>query len=468
MSLTTNETNMVYRAVLRRDATRDELAQGASATNARALAETLFSDNEHQNTHSEISTIVLPMIRMYQAAYGRIPDNNGLDFWVDQIRAGTHTIYSIATIFIGTPEAVARSIDESVFNSDYVGALYTNVLGRAPDTGGMNFWLGEINSGARSRAQILGDFVLAPEFAADTTPRSKPCYWQSQAKPSIKTGSPMNTSRCAIFPYLSLQRQACVRIPMARAQNSSRPLRLRILSLRVLSLRILSMNPLQAMRTRIPPLMARVRNPPWLLSLRILSMHPLQAMRTRIPPLIARVRNPPWLLSLRILSMHPLHPLYPLHPLQAMRSMIVTMTPARAKMVTTPSMASMAMTPSMASMAMTPSMAVQAMTLARARMAMTPSTAVQAMTLARARMAMTPARARMAMTPARARMAMTPARARMAMTPSMAVPAMTPARAKMVTTPARAKMAMTPAKAGVAMTPAKAGVAMTPAKAGWR
>ena len=170
MVLTNAEANAVYRAVLRRDATTAELTQGVRADNARALAETLFSADVSQAINSEVGTIVLPMVRMYQAAFGRIPDNAGLDYWVGQIRAGTHSIDSAATFFIGTPEAAARRIDGTVSHSDYVGALYTNVLGREPDPGGMAFWLGEVNSGARSRARVLGDFVAGSEFALDTTP----------------------------------------------------------------------------------------------------------------------------------------------------------------------------------------------------------------------------------------------------------------------------------------------------------
>ena len=173
MVLTPNEVNAVYRAVLRRDATEAEQARDVNQDTKRSLAESLFSDDVPTALSAEVGRIALPMIRMYQAAFGRVPDNGGMDFWVGQIRSGAHTIASAAEFFIGAPEAVARSIDGSVANMTYVTALYSNVLGREPDEGGLNFWLGEVDSGARGRAQILGDFVASPEFANDTTPYAR-------------------------------------------------------------------------------------------------------------------------------------------------------------------------------------------------------------------------------------------------------------------------------------------------------
>ena len=49
-------------------------------------------------------------------------------------------------------------------NTAYVTALYTNVLGRAPDTAGLNFWIGNANRG-EARDQLLVDFATSGENA---------------------------------------------------------------------------------------------------------------------------------------------------------------------------------------------------------------------------------------------------------------------------------------------------------------
>ncbi len=44
-------------------------------------------------------------------------------------------------------------------NTAFVTAIYTNVLGRAPDTDGLNFWVGAINSGSLTRARASLDIM---------------------------------------------------------------------------------------------------------------------------------------------------------------------------------------------------------------------------------------------------------------------------------------------------------------------
>ena len=43
---------------------------------------------------------------------------------------------------------------------------YWSVLGRAPDPGGLAFWTGELNSGYRSRGQVMLEFSESQEFVA--------------------------------------------------------------------------------------------------------------------------------------------------------------------------------------------------------------------------------------------------------------------------------------------------------------
>ncbi len=45
----------------------------------------------------------------------------------------------------------------------FVNTLYQNVLGRAPDTSGLNYWLGQLNSGAETRYEALLGFAESAE-----------------------------------------------------------------------------------------------------------------------------------------------------------------------------------------------------------------------------------------------------------------------------------------------------------------
>ena len=44
-----------------------------------------------------------------------------------------------------------------------MNTLYQNVLGRAPDTSGLNYWLGQLNSGAETRYEALLGFAESAE-----------------------------------------------------------------------------------------------------------------------------------------------------------------------------------------------------------------------------------------------------------------------------------------------------------------
>ena len=52
---------------------------------------------------------------------------------------------------------------ENVSDSTYVNTLYKNVLGRDADTGGLNYWLSQLNSGAETRYEVLLGFSESAE-----------------------------------------------------------------------------------------------------------------------------------------------------------------------------------------------------------------------------------------------------------------------------------------------------------------
>ena len=51
-------------------------------------------------------------------------------------------------------------------NAQYVGDLYNAFLRRGGDQGGVQIWIGQLDSGARSREQVRQEFAAAPEFGA--------------------------------------------------------------------------------------------------------------------------------------------------------------------------------------------------------------------------------------------------------------------------------------------------------------
>lgn len=104
--------------------------------------------------------------RLYQATLDRAPDLAGLLSWGNILADGSRTLPQITYGFVNSSEF--RATYGSVDNGSFVTLLYANVLGRAPDSGGFNTWTGLLNSGARSREQVVNGFSESTELRRKT------------------------------------------------------------------------------------------------------------------------------------------------------------------------------------------------------------------------------------------------------------------------------------------------------------
>lgn len=98
--------------------------------------------------------------RLYQAAFNRTPDVAGLGYQMNALDTGM-ALSQVAQNFLDSPEfsATYGGLDTGQF----VTQLYANVLHRAPDTGGFAFHIGNLSSGANTRADVLVGFSESPE-----------------------------------------------------------------------------------------------------------------------------------------------------------------------------------------------------------------------------------------------------------------------------------------------------------------
>ena len=99
--------------------------------------------------------------RLYLSFFGRIPDYPGLVFQVGQFRSGV-PLDVIAQNFSNSPEFTSRY--GALTNDQYINLVYQNVLGRAPDPGGYDFYFTRLESGALTRGQMMIGFSESPEF----------------------------------------------------------------------------------------------------------------------------------------------------------------------------------------------------------------------------------------------------------------------------------------------------------------
>ncbi len=102
--------------------------------------------------------------RVYKAAFNRTPDLGGLGFWISGMDGGV-SLNTVAQGFVNSAEF--KSVyGASPTNAQIVTRFYDNVLGRAAESGGYNYWLGVLNSGQGSVAGVLASFSESPENQA--------------------------------------------------------------------------------------------------------------------------------------------------------------------------------------------------------------------------------------------------------------------------------------------------------------
>lgn len=99
--------------------------------------------------------------RLYQAVFGRAPDDGGFAFWNDRYRE-SGSLAAIAEEFAASPEFLNRyGLDPT--DEELVAAMYRNVLDRDGDAGGVAFWLEQLRTGAVSQIDLLVAFAESPE-----------------------------------------------------------------------------------------------------------------------------------------------------------------------------------------------------------------------------------------------------------------------------------------------------------------
>ena len=105
------------------------------------------------------------MFRLYNASFKRLPDPDGLKYWIGKYSSGENDERAVASSFLVSAEFKER-YGENVSDTTYVNNLYQNVLGRLPDSSGLNYWLGQLNSGAETRYEVLLGFAESIENKA--------------------------------------------------------------------------------------------------------------------------------------------------------------------------------------------------------------------------------------------------------------------------------------------------------------
>ena len=117
----------------------------------------VFSD-EFQNQ-------VAPVSRLYQAYFLRIPDTQGLSYWVNQKLAGV-SLAEISNTFSTADEFTNMYGPKT--DEEFVQLVYQNVLGRQPDGSGLSYWVDDRLGQGDSRGTVMIGFSESTEYQITT------------------------------------------------------------------------------------------------------------------------------------------------------------------------------------------------------------------------------------------------------------------------------------------------------------
>ena len=116
---------------------------------------------------------VTRLVELYTAFFNRIPDADGMSFWIDEMKAGK-TTNQVAEAFYnaGVNYSSLTGFSSTMKNADFINVIYKNVLGRkdGADAGGLSFWETEITSGRATRGTLVTNILdSAHTFKGDKT-----------------------------------------------------------------------------------------------------------------------------------------------------------------------------------------------------------------------------------------------------------------------------------------------------------
>jgi hypothetical protein len=101
--------------------------------------------------------------RLYQAAFNRAPDAGGLGYWIGEMDKGA-SLASIASGFVNSDE-FKLAYGAAPGNKALVTQFYQNILHRAPEAAGLDYWVGILDANG-SKAGVLAAISESAENQA--------------------------------------------------------------------------------------------------------------------------------------------------------------------------------------------------------------------------------------------------------------------------------------------------------------
>lgn len=103
------------------------------------------------------------VVELYVGFFNRVPDAEGLNFWLGQMNQGMTTAQVADAFYSSALEfSTLTGYSSSMTNEDFVKVIYKNVLGRTdPDAEGLAYWSNALANGSASRGALLDSILTS-------------------------------------------------------------------------------------------------------------------------------------------------------------------------------------------------------------------------------------------------------------------------------------------------------------------
>ncbi len=97
--------------------------------------------------------------RFYNYIFKRDAGESEIDYWTQRLKSYDKTPSDVVRYFFFSDEFKSQNVG----NEEFVKRAYRTIMGREPDSGGVEYWVGQLNSG-KSRMWVLNAFLESEEF----------------------------------------------------------------------------------------------------------------------------------------------------------------------------------------------------------------------------------------------------------------------------------------------------------------
>jgi len=97
---------------------------------------------------------------LYQHAFGRNPDPSGTEFWMQKIMSGEVSATDVAKNIFESDELKQKELTDE----EYVAMAYEILLGREADDEGLQYWVNQLQNEGLTRELLFYEFSFSNEF----------------------------------------------------------------------------------------------------------------------------------------------------------------------------------------------------------------------------------------------------------------------------------------------------------------